>query len=100
MELISALAFKEGTGFPVRRPAVALFLDLEVRLLDGPILADTPYRVEYEVLAITSSRRTESYWTRADITTVDGDDAVASVRLHTGFFKASHPDYPADRLSD
>lgn len=39
-EMASALANKSGRGFPVRGPALGLFLDLEVRMVNGPIFAD------------------------------------------------------------
>lgn len=100
MELISVLAYKEGTGFEVRRPSVALFLDLEIRLVSGPVLADTLYRIDHQVVGLTTSRRVESYWVRSDISTRETGDLVASILLHTGFFKASFPGYPPDRLPD
>ena len=99
MEMISVLAHKVGVGWPLRTPALGLFLDLEVRILDGPVFVDQPYRVESEIVGLGESRRTESYWTRTTITDPDRDTTVAVVMLHSGMFKESYPGYPADRLT-
>jgi hypothetical protein len=96
MEMISVLASKAGSGFPVRTPSLGLFLDLEVRLLAGPVLVDQPYLVEREIVGVSQSRRTESYWTRSTVTDAESGVAVADVMLHSGVFKDSYPGYPAD----
>ena len=98
IEMISVLANKAGKGFPVRTPSLGLFLDLEVRLLSGPIFVDQPYRVEREIVGLSQSRRTESYWTRTTLTDADTGAAAAAVLLHSGVFKESFPGYPAERL--
>jgi acyl dehydratase len=98
MEMISVLANKAGKGFPVRTPSLGLFLDLEVRLLAGPVFVGQDYRVEREIVGLSQSRRTESYWTRTTLTDTDTGTAAAAVLLHSGVFKESFPDYPADRL--
>ena len=98
MEMISVLANKAGKGFPVRTPSLGLFLDLEVRLLSGPIFVDQPYRVEREIVGLSQSRRTESYWTRTTLTDAGTGAAAAAVLLHSGVFKASFPGYPTERL--
>ena len=98
MEMVSVLANKAGGGWPVRTPSMGLFLDLEVRLLDGPVFVDQTYAVAREVVGIGASRRTESYWTRTTLTDTDSGRAVAVVLLHSGVFKESYPGYPPDRL--
>ena len=98
MEMISVLAHKVGVGWPLRSPALGLFLDLEVRLLDGPVFVGQPYAVVSEIVGLGESRRTESYWTRTTLTDVERDVTVAVVLLHSGMFKESYPGYPADRL--
>jgi hypothetical protein len=97
-EMISVLAQKAGSGFPVRGPAVGLFLDLEIRLDHGPLFVDQPYSITREVVGLSQSRRTESCWVRTTITEVDTDETVATVLLHSGAFKESYAQYPADRL--
>ncbi len=99
MEMVSVLANKAGGGWPVRTPSMGLFLDLEIRLLDGPVLVDRPYAVSREVVGLGASRRTESYWTRTTLTDVETGRAAASVLLHSGVFKESYPGYPRERLA-
>jgi hypothetical protein len=94
MEMISVLANKAGPRFPIRQPSLGLFLDLEIRLVAGPVFAEQPYTMTREVLALSQSRRTESMWVRTDLTDADTGTLTASVLLHSGVFKASYPDYP------
>jgi hypothetical protein len=93
-EMISVLAHKDGPGFPVRQPSVGLFLDLEVRLHQGPLYVDELYDITHTVVAMSESRRTESFWTRSAITAVGGGPVLATVLLHQGVFKDSYPEYP------
>lgn len=96
-EMLSVLAQKAGSDFPVRGPAVGLFLDLEVKLLDGPVFVGDEYTIEREVVALSQSRKVESHWVRSSLTAPDGRH-VADVLLHSGVFKASYAGYPQDRL--
>lgn len=98
MEMISVLANKSGRGWPVRSPVMGLFLDLEIRLLDGPVFVDQRYALEREIVGLSQSRRTESYWTRTTLVDVDTSRPAATVLLHSGVFKESYPGYPKDRL--
>ena len=99
MEMISVLVHMGGgEGFPVRGPAMGLFLDLEIRLLDGPVFVDQPYTLEREIVGLSQSRRTESYWTRTTISDPASGAPVATVLLHSGVFKESYAGYPRDRL--
>ncbi len=97
-EMISVLTQKVGTEFPVRGPSVGLFLDLEVRLVAGPVFVGQDYVLEREVVGLGQSRRTESSWVRTTVADADTGGHVASVLLHSGVFKESYADYPADRL--
>ncbi len=99
MEMISVLAHKSGARWPVRSPAIGLFLDLEIRLLAGPVFQDHPYAVSREIIGLGESRRTESYWTETTLEDAGTGEPVASVILHSGVFKESYPGYPTDRLS-
>ncbi len=93
MVSVLALATSRQAGFRVRQPSVGLFIDLEVRLLAGPLFVGRPYLLEREIVALSESRRTESYWT---LTTIldETDTAIAEVLLHQGVFKDSYPDHP------
>ena len=94
MEMISVLAHKSGPSWPVRTPVLGLFLDMEIRLIDGPVFVDQPYRLERELVGLGESRRTESYWTRTSVIDDDTGVRTAVVLLHSGVFKDSHPGYP------
>jgi hypothetical protein len=98
MEMISVLANKSGRGFPVRGPALGLFLDLEIRLVNGPVFVEQDYFIKREIAGLSQSRRTESYWTRTTLTDASNDKVAAVVLLHSGVFKESYPGYPKDRL--
>jgi uncharacterized Zn-binding protein involved in type VI secretion len=93
-EMVSVLALRRSAAFPVRTPSLGLFLDLEVRMHDGPVLVGEPYRVEHEVVGFGQSRRTESYWTRTSLSSPADGRLVATVLLHQGVFKDSYPGYP------
>lgn len=94
MEMLSVLANKVGDRMPVRQPSLGLFLDLEVRLIDGPVFVGTEYRVDREVVGLSQSRRVESHWVRSTLTEVATGKHAASVLLHSGVFKESYPGYP------
>jgi hypothetical protein len=98
MEMVSVLAYKHFPRWPIRTPYLGLFLDLEIRVLDGPVLVGPGYAVDHEIVGLGQSRRTESYWTRSTLTDVDSGQTTAEVLLHSGVFKESYPGYPADRL--
>jgi hypothetical protein len=94
-EMVSVLAHKGSAHFPVRGPAVGLFVDLEVRYVDGPVFVGRPYDVTHTIVGIAQSRRVESYWTESTIIDADTGLHAATVLLHQGVFKASfagHPD--------
>ena len=99
MEMISVLTHKSGPAWPVRTPSLGLFLDLEIRLVDGPIFVDEEYALDREIVGLSQSRRTESYWTRTTVSEAASSRVVAHVLLHSGVFKESYPGYPKDRLS-
>ncbi len=95
-EMISVIAHRSNAHFPVRGPAIGLFIDLEVRFVDGPVFVDQPYRVEHTVVGLGQTKRVESYWTETTITDADTGVHAATVLLHQGVFKASFAGYPAD----
>jgi hypothetical protein len=99
MEMVSVLANASSPGWPVRSPALGLFLDLEIRLVHGPVFVDHDYAITSEVIGLSQSRRTESYWTRTTLVDTDTGRTTAEVVLHSGVFKESYPDYPRDRLA-
>lgn len=97
-EMYSVLAHKVGARLPVRGPAVGLFIDLEVCAVEGPLFVGEDYRLEHEVLAVGQSRRVESHWVETRVLSAATGHHAATVLLHSGVFKASYAEYPADRL--
>lgn len=97
-EMASVLAHKVGGVGIVRGPAVGLFIDLEVRMVDGPLFVDHEYELVHEIVGVGQSRRVESWWTRTYISDPVTGGLIATVLLHQGVFKASYADYPADKL--
>ena len=95
-EMISVIAHQSNAHFPVRGPAIGLFVDLEVRYVDGPVFVGQPYRVEHTIVGIGQSKRVESYWTESRLTDAETGAHAATVLLHQGVFKASFADYPSD----
>lgn len=98
MEMISVLAHKQGGRWPIRRPSLGLFLDLEVRMIEGPVFVGRDYRLRREVVGLGQSPRTESYWTRTTLTDAETGRVAAEVLLHSGVFKESYPGYPLERI--
>ena len=98
MEMVSVLSAKASAAWPVRGPALGLFLDLEIRLVEGPVFVGQTYGVESEIVGLSQSRRTESYWTRTTLTDTNTGRVAAVVLLHSGVFKESYAGYPKERL--
>jgi len=99
LEMISVLlGYKAGEhGFPVRGPAVGLFADQEIRLLEGPLFVGEPYEMTREVVAISGSRRTESLWVKTTVYPAGGDRPVATMLLNGASMKDSYAPYEAER---
>ncbi|MDJ0922644.1 MAG: hypothetical protein QNI84_16060 [Henriciella sp.] len=94
-EMISVLAEYSSrlAKFPVKGPAVGLFADLEIRLIDGPLFVGEDYIIRREIAALAESRRTESYWTRSRIYDKTGTKQVAEVLLNHASLKHSYEGY-------
>ena len=97
-EMLSVLANKSGRGFPVRGPALGLFLDLEVRMVAGPVFVDHDYELRRRVIGLSQSKRTGN-WTETTVSDLATGELVAVVVLHQGVFKESYADYPKDLLA-
>jgi hypothetical protein len=95
MEMISVLA--EYTGhqarFPVKGPVVGLFADQEIRLIDGPLFVGEDYVLRREIVALSESKRTESYWTRTRIFDATGTRIIAEMLLNHAVLKESYAGY-------
>ena len=101
MEMISVLmqyTARDGP-FPVRGPAVGLFADQEIRLLDGPVFVGEAYELEREVVAKSGSRRTESLWVRSTLYAAGTDRKVATMLLNLATLKESYAAYERERAA-
>jgi hypothetical protein len=98
IEMISVLAQKSGHTFPIRGPAIGLFLDLEIRLEGTPLFVDKDYSIDREIIGVSQTKRTESCWIRSSLADADTGVLAATVTLHSGVFKESYARYPKERL--
>ena len=95
LEMISVLAeySSRQAAFPVKGPAVGLFADQEIRLIDGPLFVGEDYIIRREIAALAESRRTESYWVRTRIFDSSGKKQVAEMLLNHATLKHSYAGY-------
>jgi hypothetical protein len=95
LEMISVLAEHSShqAKFPVKGPAVGLFADQEIRLIDGPLFVGEDYILRREIAALAQSKRTESYWVRTRIFDAGGQKQVAEMLLNHATLKHSYAGY-------
>jgi hypothetical protein len=95
LEMISVLAeySSHRARFPVKGPAVGLFADQEIRLVDGPLFVGEDYLIRREIAALSESRRTESYWVRTHIFDTSGQTLKAQMLLNHATLKDSYAGY-------
>jgi hypothetical protein len=98
IEMVSVLlgSTMEQADFRGRGPAVGLFAGQEIRLLQGPLFVDHPYRLEREIVALSESARTESSWVRTRVFDGESGAMVAEMILNSAVLKASYADYDKD----
>ncbi len=87
---INVLRAVEAELYKVEQPVVGLFGAIELQFLDGPIFAEHDYIVRGEVLALSTSPKTEIIWYEATLSEPDGKD-IASLIMMTRFMKGSSP---------
>jgi hypothetical protein len=99
LEMISVLAeyTSPRARFPVKGPAVGLFADQEIRLIDGPLFVGEDYLIRREIIALSESRRVESYWVRTRIFDAGGKRVKAEMLLNHATLKDSYAPYAAAR---
>jgi hypothetical protein len=95
LEMVSVLAqYSSGKArFPVRGPAVGLFADQQIRMVDGPLFVGETYLIRRAIVALSESRRTESYWVRSDIFDASGARLKASMLVNHATLKHSYAGY-------
>jgi len=97
LEMVSVLAeySNRKAKFPLQGPAVGLFADQEIRMIDGPLFVGEDYLLRREIVALSESRRTESYWVRTRIFDASGERLRAQVLLNHATLKHSYAGYAA-----
>ena len=93
IEMVSVLFQYTDNGLPVRQPSVGLFLDQEIQMENGPVFAGTDYDLKRSVVALSESRRTESYWLKSTLRDPNNGSVIATGLLHIGMFKDSYPGF-------
>lgn len=98
LEMVSVLASYSSklADFPVKQPVVGLFADQEIRMIDGPLFVGEEYLIRREIVALSESRRTESYWVRSRIYDASGETVKAEMLLNHAVLKHSYPNYEAE----
>jgi hypothetical protein len=99
LEMVSVLAnYSSGQArFPVKHPVIGLFADQEIRMIDGPLFVGEDYVLRREIVALSESKRTESYWVRTRIFDSAGKKQVAEMLLNHATLKHSYANYEAER---
>jgi hypothetical protein len=102
MEMLSVLFQYRAKDDPLpsKGPAVGLFADQEIRLVNGPLFVDQDYELQREVVGLSGSRRTESLWQRSLVYHPNGAAPVATMLLNMATLKDSYATYSEeyDRL--
>ncbi|RIJ28840.1 hypothetical protein [Henriciella algicola] len=100
-EMVSVLGNYTGgmVKWPVKRPSIGLFADLEIKMVNGPLFVGETYRLKREVVALSQSRRVENYWVLTSFYDEGGSELKAQMLLNHGVMKASYPDYPKELLA-
>lgn len=95
LEMVSVLAEYSSAAarFPVKGPAVGLFADQQIRMVDGPLFVDEPYLLRREIVALSQSKRTESFWVRTRIFDATGTRLKAEMLLNHATLKQSYAGY-------
>ncbi len=101
LEMVSVLVeyTSAKAGFPVKHPVVGLFADLEIRMIEGPLFVGENYLLRREIVALSESKRTESYWVRTRIFDETGQHLKAEMLLNHATLKHSFAGYEAARTS-
>src|SRR5262249_54301232 len=76
---------------PSRGPAAGLFVDQQIRFVNGPLFVDQDYELGREVVALSGSRRTESLWVRTTVfDSKQPASPVATMLLNHAILKDSY----------
>ncbi|MFT4103045.1 MAG: hypothetical protein QM674_18825 [Burkholderiaceae bacterium] len=95
LEMVSVLVeyTNRQAKFPVKGPAVGLFADLQIRMVDGPLFVGEDYLIRREIVALSESKRTESYWVLSRVYDAAGRTLKAEMLLNHATLKHSYAGY-------
>lgn len=98
-EMISVLAeyTVAAAEWKMRSPHLDLFVDLEIRLIEGPLFAGEKYVLDRQIIALSESPRTESFWYKTSIHEEKSGRLVAYTLLNYAAVKDSFPGYKEER---
>jgi hypothetical protein len=97
-EMINPLVSYTRSLLPrAKQPSIGLFADLQVKLINGPILVNEEYILEREIVGLGESRRTESMWIKTSIFSSKNSELVGTVLLNNAVLKDSFPNYEAEK---
>ncbi len=98
LEMISVLTqyTSAQSGFRTKGPAIGLFAAQEIKMINGPLFVDHPYKLEREIIALSESRRTESNWIMTRVIDPQTDTLCAEVILNSATLKDSYANYETD----
>ena len=98
LEMISVLTqySSKNSNFPQRGPAVGLFADQEIKLINGPLFVNHPYRLEREIINLSESRRVESLWVLTRVFDEETKGLVAECILNSATLKDTYAKYEED----
>ena len=101
VEMISVLLnhVARQDGLKMRGPAIGLFADQEISLIKGPLFVGEDYEIEREVVALSGSRRTESYWMRTRVYRPGESEVIATMLLNHATLKESYARYAEDKAA-
>ncbi len=95
LEMVSVLTHYTSAQahFPARGPAISLFVDQEIRMIKGPLFVGKEYLIDREVIALSESQRTESYWTKNHVRDPQNGEIVAVTIFNLALLKESFAGY-------
>ncbi len=99
VEMISVLLnhVARQDGIKVKGPAIGLFADQEISLIKGPLFVGEDYEIDREVVALSGSRRTESYWIRTRVYKPGSSEVIATMLLNHATLKESYARYADEK---
>ena len=96
-EMVNPLVRHTPDGLPsAKGPSIGLFTDLEIKMINGPLLVDQEYLLDREIVGLGESRRTESMWIKTFIRSINTEEVIATTLLNTATLKDSYQLYESE----